>query len=346
MSDVHISKTRVQYYDNLRAFACFLVILTHSAMPALDPSFGIFTVVFSLIASPSSELFISISSSLLAPTKLPMMEFYKKRFSKLIWPFLFWSIFMVGFRFFMGYIDGITALEKIIYFPIKPVVGVYWFVYTICGLYLINPIISPWLAVATKKEMKFILALWLITLILPYLNIITGTNIYKIHGSYYFILTYVGGFLGYMLIGVYFKKFPLFISNKWSAILLVILLLTIGTMPVLWSYIYNRDAIKLVTSNLSITSALYVSAIYIYFKNFKFPSFVENWMSIIAKYSFGIYLIHFLIVRNVVWKILENHRLPHPLLETPLIAITSLLISLGIVKCLSYLPASKYIIGA
>lgn len=346
MTELNISKTRVQYYDNLRAFACFLVILTHSAMPALSPSFGIFMVMFSLISSPSSELFVSISSSLLAPTKLPLMEFYKKRFSKLIWPFLFWSIFMVGYRFFMGQIDGNTAIERIVFFPIEPVEEVYWFVYAICGLYLINPIISPWLAVAKKKELKFILALWIITLILPYLNIITGKDKYNINGNYYFILTYMGGFLGYMLIGVYFKKYPVFISNKWLAILLIIVLITIGTMPVLWSYLFNRDATTLVTNNLSLTSALYVSAIYIFFKNFKFPNFLEYWMSMIANYSFGIYLIHILIVRDVVWKVLENHRIAHPLLETPMIALSSLFICLGIVKCLSYLPKSKYIIGA
>src|SRR5690606_24686512 len=111
---------RIQYYDNLRATACFLVILTHSAMPALKDSYGPFMVFFSLIASPSSELFVSISSSLIAPNKIPMIDFYKKRFSKLLWPFLFWSMFMVGYRFFMGEINADIALKRILLFPIKP----------------------------------------------------------------------------------------------------------------------------------------------------------------------------------------------------------------------------------
>lgn len=346
MAELERPKTRIQYYDNLRAFACFLVILTHSAMPALDPSYGAFMVFFSLLASPSSELFVSISSSLLAPTKLSLMEFYKKRFTKLIWPFLFWSVFMVTFRFCMGQIDGSTAIKRIVLFPIKPVEGVYWFVYAICALYLLNPIISPWLAIVKKKELQFVLALWIVTLILPYLNIITGRTVYNINGNYNFILIYMGGFVGYMLLGVYFKKFPVFIPNKWMAIMLVIVLVILGTIPILWSYIFYRDATALLTNNLSLSSALYVSAIYIYFKNFKFHHFMEYWMTKIAKYSFGIYLIHILIVRQVVWKVLENHRISHPLLETPVIAITSLFICLGIIKCLSYLPKSKYIIGA
>lgn len=337
---------RIQYYDNLRAFACFLVILTHSAMETSDTSVGVYYVFFTLLASPSSELFVSISSSLLAPTKLSMTQFYKKRFSKLLWPFLFWSIFTVGYRYFANQISGETALERILYFPIKPTDGVFWFVYAICGLYFINPIISPWLKEATKKELQIILGLWGITLILPYLNIITGKDIYRINGNYEFILVYMGGFVGYMFIGVYLKKFPIFIDNKIKAFLIVSGLVILGTLPVLWSYAFDRSAIYVFMNNLSLTSALYVTAIYIFFKNFKLPVILENWMTVVAKYSFGIYLIHILIVREVVWKLLENNRLPHPLIETPFVAIASLLICLIIVKCLSYLPKSEYIMGA
>lgn len=338
-------KTKIQYYDNLRAVACFLVILTHSAMPAVNASFGVFMVLFSLIASPSSELFVSISSGLLAPTKLSMKRFYIKRFSKLLWPFLFWSIFMVLYRYFNSEINMKEAIERILLFPIKPTEGVYWFVYAICGLYIINPIISPWLQKTTKKELQFILSLWALTLLMPYLNIISGKEIYKINGNYYFILTYVGGFVGYMLLGVYFKMFPIFIKSKVKLFLVILALLSLGTAPILWSYIFNKSVLETVYNNLSITSALYVSAIYIFFKNFTFSNFINKWFSIIATYSFGIYLIHILIVRELVWRVLENNRLPHPLIETPFIAITSLFICLGVVKLLSYLPKSKYIVG-
>src|SRR5690606_41090908 len=86
---------KIQYFNNLRAIACILVILTHSSMPNSNPAFGIFLAGFSLLSSPSSELFVTISASLLAPTKQSMFEFYLKRFSKLIGPFLFWSFIVV-----------------------------------------------------------------------------------------------------------------------------------------------------------------------------------------------------------------------------------------------------------
>src|SRR5690606_3726741 len=107
-----------------------------------------------------------------------------------------------------------------------------------------------------------------------------------------------------------------------------------------------KDSLEYIMTDLSITSALYVIAIYIFFKNISFPSLIEKWMSTIAKYSFGIYLIHILVVTQIMKKLLENNRLPHPLIETPFIAIASLLICLVIVKLLSYLPKSQYFIGA
>lgn len=336
----------VQYLNNLRALACILVILTHSAMSALNPSMGIYMVIFSLIASPSSELFVTISSSLLAPTKQQMFPFYKKRFAKLLGPFLFWSIIFVILKYSQGNLDISEMAESLLLFPIRPVTGVYWFVYTICGLYLLTPIVSPWLEKATKKEHQFVLLLWFITLLLPYLNIFFDQNIYKYTGDYYFILTYFGGFAGYMFMGVYLRKYPLLISNKVKALVFITLLLIVGTLPIVYGYLFNRESLEMLKDNLSMTSALYVMGIFCFFQNFKIPHILEYIFNKVAKYSFGIYLIHIIVVRDIVWKLLEHHRLPHPIIETPFIAITSLLICLVIVKLISFLPKSKYIIGA
>ncbi|MNK67243.1 O-acetyltransferase WecH [compost metagenome] len=335
----------IQYINNLRAFACILVILTHSAMPATNPNFGVFMVVFSLIASPSSELFVTVSSSLLLPTKLEMFEFYKKRFSKLLYPVLFWSVFIVFLQYGEGKVSIEKAFDKLVLIPIVPVVGVYWFVYTICGLYLIIPVISPWIATAKRKEILFLIGIWCITLILPYINMLTGKSIYNIQGDYYFILNYLGGFIGYMLIGVYLRKFPLIFQAKYKAVAVILACLLIGTIPIMYAYGFNKNALETLSDNLSVTSALYVVAIFCFFQNFTLPLIIEKFFNIIAKYSFGIYLIHIIIVRDVVWRFLAEHRLPHPLIETPMICITSLGLCLLIVKILSLLPKSKYFIG-
>ncbi|WP_282035614.1 acyltransferase [Saccharicrinis aurantiacus] len=336
---------QIQYFNNLRATACFLVLLTHSAMPATDNSYGVYMVLFSVIASPSSELFVTISSCLLAPTKQDMFSFYKKRFGKLILPFFFWSVVVLAISFLKQEINISQVIYKFLLFPIKPTHGVYWFVYTICGLYLIIPIISPWLLNAKKREIQFLLLLWSTTLIFPYLNILFGKEIYVIKGDYYFILSYLGGFVGFLLLGVYLRKYPIVFKSKVMSFFIISCILIIAILPLLIGYLYNRDFLTVVENNLSLTSALFVVAIFCFYQNFKLPKILEHIFNDIAKYSYGIYLIHILVIRDGVWLILKGNRLPHPLIETPLIAIVSLILCYIIVLLISKLPKSRYVIG-
>tara|TARA_R110002049_G_scaffold293219_7_gene478117 strand:- start:2293 stop:3318 length:1026 start_codon:yes stop_codon:yes gene_type:complete len=336
---------RVHYIDNLRVLACFLVILTHSAMATKD-SFGLYAVIISLTSSPSSELFLTISGALLLPTRIRMKEFYIKRFSRLAYPVLFWSLIIL----FIEYLTGTNTLEltlkKLVLIPFSPVTGVYWFIYTICGLYLLAPVLSPWIISSTKKEYQFVLLLWLVTILLPYTSFI-WPDFYKIDGNYYFILTYFGGFLGYMLLGVYLRKYPIILS-KFKAIVIVITLITIAILPILYCYLFHRELINIINNNLSISSVLLVTSIFIFFQNFGSTNIKFNYLiNYIAKYTFGIYLIHIIIVRKVVWIIYSFYRTEpiNPLLETPLIALISMFICYVCVKLISKLPQSKNIVG-
>ena len=50
--------------------------------------------------------------------------------------------------------------------------GILWFMYTLAGLYLLVPIVSPWLRNASKHEIEIYLALWLVTLLYPYIGLV------------------------------------------------------------------------------------------------------------------------------------------------------------------------------
>lgn len=337
---------KIQYFNNLRALSCFLVILTHSAMPALDSSFGVYMMMFSFISSPSSELFITLSSSLLVPTKLGLFEFYKKRFSKLLGPVVFWSLLIIFLNFINGKITITDSINNIILMPIQPVIGVYWFIYVIIGLYLIIPIVSPWIEKASKKDLLMVILIWCLTLFLPYVNIIFKKDVYILSGNYYFVTNYLGGFIGYLFLGVYLRKYPILIQNKFKLFSLLFILLIIALVPYGYGYGFNRSALVMVSDNLSLSSVSLVIMIFTLFQNIQFSFWMVKIVNLIAKYSFGIYLIHIIVVRDLIWEILENNRLFHPVIETPFIAVISLMICILIVRVLSFLPKSKYIIGA
>src|SRR5690606_12155365 len=145
------------------------------------------------------------------------------------------------------------ATTKLLLFPISPVTGVYWFVYAICGLYLIIPIISPWLEMATRKMFYFILSLWSLTLLFPYLNLIFEKSIYDIDGDYYFILNYLGGFVGFLFLGVYLRKYPINFKSKINSICFLFTLFLLGSLPVIYGVLYNREILLISRENLSIT---------------------------------------------------------------------------------------------
>ena len=210
-----VNSKRIPYLDLLRVLACLMVIFTHSAMSSTEED-GFFLALISLIGSPSSELFLTLSGAILLPIKTDYHSFYKRRFVKLLPPLVIWSIIYVFLLYFEGNIDFASVCGRIVKIPFVPIVGVYWFIYVMIGLYLFAPIISPWIRNATKKELEIFLAIWGVSLLMPYLNIFIP-GIYNNSGNYYWTLVNFSGFLGYWILGYYLHKYPIKIglNRRW-----------------------------------------------------------------------------------------------------------------------------------
>lgn len=317
-------KERLNYIDTLRVLACFLVILTHSAMPATDPKDGIWMFFYSFISSPSSELFLALSGAVLLPVNKSMKDFYVRRFKKLLPPVFIWSFIIMIIYVLTNKWDLYSGISSISLVFVKPVVGVYWFIYVIIGLYLLAPIISKWLIDASQKQVEFFLLLWLFNLIMPYFNLLIP-DFYQQSGTHYWMLNYFGGFLGYWLLGYYLRRYPF----QWGInrkMFIVIILFILYSIFILWMKLHDND-VSMYTDNLQIGSALGVILIFTFIQcyNFKLGR-IQKLISEVAKYSFGIYLVHILVARELVWHVFENFRFT-PLLETPIIALFSLILS-------------------
>ena len=98
--------------------------------------------VYDLVA-PGVSLFLIISGVLLLSRDEPVGVFFKKRFLRILPPFLFWSLvtFTLG-RLMEGNRDFPHFLPD--YFRDLATGGshgIYWFVYMIIGLYLVTPVL-------------------------------------------------------------------------------------------------------------------------------------------------------------------------------------------------------------
>ena len=154
--------------DVLRVLACFLVILLHVGVfyyQTKDSSNNVVIVrdssayVVGYMVSwcrTSVPLFFLMSGYLLLPVKMSLGDFFHRRFSRILYPFLFWCVvYAVGYAVIKG--SSLTQfLTNIMMIPVDygTRIGHLWYVYTLSGLYLLAPIISPWLENVSKKVLQ------------------------------------------------------------------------------------------------------------------------------------------------------------------------------------------------
>ncbi|MFC4673838.1 acyltransferase [Dysgonomonas termitidis] len=340
-------KKREQYLDTLRSVACIFVVLTHSTLP-LNTSDTSYTHAFiSFICSPSSELFLAVSGALLLPVCRPAKEFLKKRFMRVFPPLLFWSCTIVIYRYFRNFVSLDETCISLICIPFKPVLSVYWFFYVISGLYIFAPIISKWLLNSTRNEMRLFLFLWIITLALASVSILLDNKLVPVNGSYYFILNSFGGFLGFMILGSLLRNHTSGRTVKHNIVIPLVILFSLFIVAVI-GYKTRILTAGFFIENLSLPTALMVYAVFMLFKDIRFDNkIIIRIITEIATCSYGIYLIHILVNRNIVRNLLGYIGVTdyHAIITSSLSLILSLGISYGIIKLIKLLPYSKYIVG-
>ena len=188
-------------YDLMRVIACLMIICMHAPMPAPN-AIPLLLNATGYFMAPGLCLFFVLSGALLLPTTLSARAFLRKRLAKILWPTLSFTAIYLALKYFSGeQVDWLAAIASIPFSPQGH--GVLWFMYTLIGLYLLTPIISPWLAKASRRELEFYLLLWAITLCYPLLQLIINIDTTVTGPLYYFT-----GYAGYFLLGHYLHKYP------------------------------------------------------------------------------------------------------------------------------------------
>lgn len=339
-----MNQKRVYYIDCLRVFAALLVVAVHCNYTAAIPSNKIWTQILGVVGSPSSELFLTISGALLIPVKTSEKEFYKKRFAKLLPPFLFWSLFGV---FFSVFVKGVSASKvpfMLFCIPFKTwAVGPFWFVYVISGMYLIAPILTPWINSASPKKIRFYLYLWGISLLLPYTNFIYD-NFWPIEDNsttFTSPLYMFSGYVGYMILGFYLRKYDLPIKK--SIYHLVIFILTL--IPLIIIGLKANQFRYIVMDNLQILSAIQVITIFSCFKIwFAKDMIITRICKYLTNYTFGVYLIHTFMIWGV-YQLLGGKEVFPAYFELPLACVLAFTLSLIFVIVCSKIKFVSILVG-
>ena len=336
---------RVYYFDFLRVFATFAVVILHLSAQNWDTtdvkSFAWNTFNFyDSIVRWALLSFVMISGALFLQKDIPLKKIFSKYIFRIVTAFLFWS-FVYAVEHYAENKDIIKALDHFIS-------GHYhlWFLFMITELYMILPF--------TKKIVEsdfltkyFLLLAFIFTFFLPQsVNLISvfsekyGTIATYIINNFYFY--FVMGFTVYFLLGCVLNKIE--ISKKQERIIYFLgicgFIATI-LMSIMVSRIKNKPN-EIFYSYTSINVLFESIAVFVFFK--KHFSKQSKFIVTLSKYSFGAYLVHAAVIRVIELCGLNTLSF-NPIFSVPVISVMVFVISFAVSGVLNHIPIlKKYIV--
>lgn len=369
------NKERLVFVDYLRVVACFLVMLVHSSenFYAADAS-GLagnvsmlandanrFWVAFydGGVARTCVPLFMMVSAFLLVPMKqgATMAGFYKHRFLRILPPFVFFAVLYCLLPLAWGGMTWEQSVADLKNLPLNfpSMAGHLWFMYPLISLYLIMPVISPWLEKASAKDELIFLGIFAFSTFMPWLHKFVAPELWgECFWNNFHMLWYCSGFIGFLVMA-HFVRFHI----RWT----VKKRLTVGTVCFLagagftaWSFWWKgvpgvlidtpvlEWAWEFCTPNvLCATFGLFL--IFTCIGANKSCKLITE----ISKLSFGIYLMHMFFLAPIA-AFFVNGNQANPIvpvyLAIPCIALLTFVCCTITAKLLSYVPGSRRFLGA
>lgn len=223
------TRSREIWLDWMRVAACLMVMLVHATEPfylggegslILTRGDAFWSALFDCIARACVPLFVVASSYLQFPLHYSAGEFFRRRAVRILVPFALWSLLYA-----LVWGKPAENLRDLLW-NFNYAAGHLWFVYMLVGVYLLMPLLSPWAEKVSRKELRIYLGIWMFTTLIPLLRdwlsgaaptVIYGPSglprqaLYPLWGEAswngYGVFYYLSGFVGYLLLGLYFRKF-------------------------------------------------------------------------------------------------------------------------------------------
>jgi surface polysaccharide O-acyltransferase-like enzyme len=218
------------------------------------------------------------------------------------------------------------------------------------GIYLFAPVISPWLEIASKRAIELYLVLWMITGFIPYIHVVFPEIWGECYWNHTPMLYYFSGFLGYAILGCYIRRFYSQ-KERWD-LPLGLILTVVGYAVTAAIFAYKLGMAKTVAdlelsfSFDTINVALMTIGMFLMLKNIHFQkgdAWYARLVTDISLQTYGMYLVH-IIILDFAYKYL-NGTFASAYFNMPLIGVVAFAGSYVVIKLLSYVPKSKYLIG-
>ena len=305
--------SRKIYFDYLRVIACFAVIVLHTSSANWYDA-DVNTLAwqtfnfYDAAVRWSVPVFVMISGALfLDPAKeLPVGRIFRKYLPRIVWAYLFWSlVYVLLYLATRIYIDGgyHGAVSDLVTMFIT---GHYhmWFLFMIAGLYIITPLVRR--ITSHKQSMEYFLVLFAVfALLLP--QLLTLNTVFKdmpfpwlfnaMNTAYSTMsLHFPLGFTGYFIRGYYRSQNT---PPRWAVWLCGVLGFSavIGLSAVAslclrgpTEFFYAPTSVPVCLESVFVFCSVKAAV------SRRGPSRADGIICALSKYSFGIYLVHALVL--------------------------------------------------
>lgn len=331
------------YISYLRVLATLSVVAIHASTGYLnkfhaqsfDWNYANWINAFSRCAVP---VFVVVSGYLLLPKQENLEIFYKKRLSKIMWPFIFWTIIYVIYYFSRITNSNqlsTTRIMEIIYQKICNGANAHlWYLYMIVGLYLAIPFIQKMVLRAKIRDIEYFLAFWLAASFFKFQFI--REHFPKID------LSFFTAYIGYLVLGYYIQVK----SFRWSKYLYLVIYVLGGVFTAIMTFYLSKQHGKYdptFYNYLTPNTILITVAICLFIKQYTVGiNHLPAWIASLDKYSFGIYLVH-IIPLNYLHPIVSKYL--HTSLVVPIATAATVATSVGIIYLIRLIPGGSRISG-
>ena len=345
----------IQWLDTLRALATLGVIIIHVSTPTVKMIYGKnmeYWWIGNFIDSSvrfAVPLFLMLSGATMLAKEYKLGEFYKKRITRVFFPFIFWMITYLIYRWIiLTPIHQPTTFSTMLHwgtdlFLKEGISKHFWYIYMILFIYLFIPFIGIGLRKLNNSTILYILAGWLI---LTFICKSVPLNLYCWSEEYWSKLLGYFLYTGFLILGYYLSKLVIKIHKiRCYSIILFILSILISAVS---TFIFSEVAHKLdlrVYSYLTVNSIIQAIAIFLWMKDSNIRNkYILMLQRAISNYSYGIYLVHILVIgiffnNGIFWT------MAYPLISLPLVSLMTLVTSFIIIYILRKIPFGIYISG-
>lgn len=330
-------KKNYEYISFLSIISCIAVVMLHTngVFWKFDNSrYWITANVIESVMYFAVPIFFMISGATLLDyrEKYSTSVYFKKRIDKVLIPFIFWSVIGVLYKFVRNpsVFDGKNVFSIVNMILNTDIITIYWFFIPLFSIYLSIPVLSAIPKELKKEVYKYLAIVSFITVsLLPFIFSLIGfeyNNSLKISCGV--------GYIFYVVVGYYISHYEISKKDRIVIYIFSIIGLLLHLFGTMFLSLENGEIIKLFKGYMNVPCILYSIGIFVFIK-YEYQKINMKLTKLILKlknYTFGIYLLHYYIMNEMVLLFSINTRNIFYRLFSPLIIISFCVIIINIFR--------------